>query len=158
MAAPRGGGLGAQKSAKIVKEKWHKLVGYTFKMKNTPKSPPLLSDFSELAPPLFFSSLLRNQVTFERKIPGDVIRFSRASLEQLMVILIDKKINSFYKCRKKLIDFNTRTLSFQIYLILALFRAQRMCFNCFQRTTYFALPMPYFSNYLPGQLKQGLKL
>ena len=54
------GGLGglvpskSQKSANLVKEKWHKIVGYTFRLENYVKisPPPFLSDFSDLAPPL----------------------------------------------------------------------------------------------------------
>ena len=34
-----------------------KLVGYTFRLKNYVKTPPFLSDFSELAPPLVLSHL-----------------------------------------------------------------------------------------------------
>ena len=57
VVAPRGGlgGLSpSNNSAKIVKENGIKLVGYTFRLKNCVKipPPPLLLDFSELAPPL----------------------------------------------------------------------------------------------------------
>ena len=42
----------SQSRQKLSMKNGIKLVGYTFRLKNTSKSPPFLSDFSELAPPL----------------------------------------------------------------------------------------------------------
>ncbi len=42
----------SQESANLSKKNGKKLVGYTFRQKNYVKIPQLLSNFSELAPPL----------------------------------------------------------------------------------------------------------